>query len=202
MQSNNTNLIPSLIWHQNKENIFFVIELPETTEQNINISDEKLYFYALSNSKSYEMVFDFFEKVDSEKSSYTIENKHIKFSLKKGESNNWLFLTKDKNVYRNNIKINWNAWVDEDEEEVPDFSQQMDFQRMMASMGGGGMDMASMMGGMGGMDMASMMGGNGAEEISDEVDDALGDDTLGDDALGNEADDLHSADEECEECSA
>ena len=68
----------------------------------------------------------------------------------------------------------------------------MDFQRMMASMGGGGMDMASMMGG---MDMASMMGGmgdNGAEEISDEVDDALGD----------EADSLHSADEECEECSA
>jgi hypothetical protein len=190
MQSNKTNLIPSLVWHQNKENIFFVIELPETSEHNINISDEKLYFYALSNSKSYEMVFDFFENVDSEKSSYTIENKHIKFSLKKRESNNWLFLTKDKNVYRNNIKINWNAWVDEDEEEEPDLSQQMDFQRMMASMGGGGMDMASMMGGMGGnMDMASMMDGNGEEDIGDEVDSALG---------GQEDEEC----EECEECSA
>ena len=192
MQSNNTNLIPSLVWHQNKESIFFVIELPETSEHNINISDEKLYFYALSNSKSYEMAFDFFENIDNEKSSYTIENKHIKFSLKKQESNNWLFLTKDKNVYRNNIKINWNAWVDEDEEEQPDLSQQMDFQRMMASMGGG-MDMASMMGGMGGMDMASMTGGmdgDGAEEISNEVEDVLGD----------EDDNLHS--EECEECSA
>jgi hypothetical protein len=198
MQSNNTNLIPSLIWHQNKENIFFVIELPETSEHNINISDEKLYFYALSNSKSYEMVFDFFENVDSEKSSYTIENKHIKFSLKKRELNNWLFLTKDKNVYRNNIKINWNAWVDEDEEEEPDLSQQMDFQRMMASMGGGGMDMANMMGGMGGgMDMASMMGGNGEDEdIGEEVDNALGDET---DTHHSEDD---CTDEECEECSA
>ena len=186
MQSNNTNLIPSLIWHQNKESIFFVIELPETSEHNINISNEKLSFFALSSSKSYEMAFDFFENIDSEKSSYIIENKHIKFSLKKGESNNWLFLTKDKNVYRNNIKINWNAWVDEDEEDEPDLSQQMDFQRMMASMGGGGMDMASMMGGMGGgMDMASMMGGNGEEE---EIDDALG---------GQD-----DAEEECEECSA
>jgi hypothetical protein len=202
MQSNNTNLIPSLIWHQNKESIFFVIELPETSEHNIIISNEKLSFFALSSSKSYEMNFDFFENVDSEKSSYTIENKHIKFSLKKAESNNWLFLTKDKNVYRNNIKINWNAWVDEDEEEEPDLSQQMDFQRMMASMGGGGMDMASMMGGMGGgMDMASMMGGMGDGE-EDEVDDALGgqDDALGgqDDSLGEQDD----AEEECEECSA
>jgi hypothetical protein len=206
MQSNNTSLIPSLIWHQNRESIFFVIELPETSEHNINISNEKLYFFALSNSKSYEMNFDFFENIDSEKSSYTIENKHIKFSLKKGESNNWLFLTKDKNVYRNNIKINWNAWVDEDEEEEPDLSQQMDFQRMMASMGGGGMDMASMGGG---MDMASMMGGMGDGE-EDEVDDALGgqDDTLDgqDDTLdGQDEGSLHNddcQDKECEECSA
>ena len=70
---------------------------------------------------------------------------------------------------------------------------------MMASMGGGGMDIASMMGGMGGgMDMASM--GDGEE---DEVDDALGrqDDTLD----GQDEGSLHNddcQDEECEECSA
>jgi hypothetical protein len=193
MQSNKTNLIPSLIWHQNKDNIFFVIELPETSDHNIKIFDEKLDFYCLSNGKSYEMNFNFFENIDPENSSYIIENKHIKFSLKKKESNNWLFLTNDKNLYKNNIKINWNAWVDEDDEdEQPDFSQQMDFERMMASMGGGGMDIASMMGG-GGMDMSSMMGENmddsQDEEEKNEIDEI-------DEVLNH-----NDCEEECEECS-
>jgi hypothetical protein len=62
------------------------------------------------------------------------------------------------------IKVDWDRWVDEDEEAEDDMAG---FEQMGGGgMGGGGMgDMASMMQGMGGGggmgDMASMMGGMG-----------------------------------------
>jgi hypothetical protein len=67
--------------------------------------------------------------------------------LKKIDSEKWTSLTKNRNIFKNNIKIDWDSWYDsdaEDEGDLPksrnDFSN-VDFSSMMQQMQGmGGMN--------------------------------------------------------------
>jgi len=196
------SLIPSLLWSQTKEYIFIDIQLNNVINENIIFTKDNLYFLGTSNNNKYEISFDLYNNIDTE-NSYVIDinnnkelikevPKKIKIILKKDEENDWTFLQKNKYLYKNNIKTNWNKWVDEesDNEENMDMSSMMGGMDMLSMMGGmdmssmmGGMDMSSMMGGMdmssmmGGMNMSSMMGGMNmssmmGEDIDDEVEDA------------------------------
>jgi len=143
---------PTLLWYQTKDYVVFNIELQQVSNLNINITEENISFYGISKSNLYQINFDLFENINKDESSYTIQEKNIVFNLKKTSTDYWKNLTKDKNLYKNNIKINWNRWIDEDAEddELPNqdgMGGNFDFQQMMQSMGGMG-DMASMMGGM------------------------------------------------------
>ena len=167
-------LIPSVVWFQTKNEVFFNIELQNIKDDKIIINEHNFSISAISDNNKYEMKFDFFDLVDPEKSNISIQEKNIKINLvKKDIDNKWTHLTKDKYIYKNNIKVNWNSWVDEDAEDEPEENPMagFDMQKMMASMGGGGggmPDFSSMMGGGGGMpDFSSMMGGEGMEGMPD-----------------------------------
>ena len=150
-------LIPSVIWFQTKNEVFFNIELQNIKDDKIIINEHNFSIVAISDNNKYEMNFYFFDLVDAEKSNISIQEKYIKINLVKKEENKWTHLTKDKYSYKNNIKVNWNSWVDEDAEDEPEENPMggFDMQKMMASMGGGGggmPDFSSMMGGGGGME--------------------------------------------------
>jgi len=166
-----TSLIPSLIWHQTKEYIIFTIELQDVSNENITFTEDSFSFTGYSANNFYAMLFTTFEKIIPEESSYDKQN-GIKVLLKKSENSSWSYLTQDKNQFKNNIKVNWNAWVD-DEEEDESSASQFDFQQMMAQMG-------QMNGGGGMPDFSSMMGDNNEEDMPD-------------------FDNMHD-EEECEEC--
>ena len=149
-----SSLIPSLIWHQTKENIIITIDLQDVSRENITFTEDSFSFTGYSAHNFYAMLLNTFEKIIPEESSYDKQN-GIKVVLKKSQNSSWTYLTKDKNQFKNNIKVNWNAWEDDDEDEEQSSSQpQFDFQQMMAQMGGGGgggmPDFSSMMGGMNG----------------------------------------------------
>jgi len=158
------SLIPSLLWSQTKEYIFIDIQLNNVINENIIFTKDNLYFLGTSNNNKYEISFDLYNNIDTE-NSYVIDinnnkelikevPKKIKIILKKDEENDWTFLQKNKYLYKNNIKTNWNKWVDEDSDNEESMGG-MDMESMM----GGGMDMQNMMQNMmgGGMDMANMM---------------------------------------------
>jgi hypothetical protein len=148
---------PTLLWYQNSEYVFLTIQLQNVKNERIELLADKINFSINSNSRLYEMNFELFELINSEQSKYTVDDKSVKIVLKKENSDKWSTLTKDKNLYKNSIKVDWNSWVDdEDDEDTDNMSdpmqnQQFDFQKMMASMQGMG-DMQSMMQGMGGID--------------------------------------------------
>jgi hypothetical protein len=177
-----SSLIPSLNWYQTKEYIIFTIELQDVSNENITFTEDSFSFTGHSAHNFYAMLFTTFDKIIPEESSYDKQN-GIKVILKKSENSSWSYLTKDKNQFKNNIKVNWNAWVDDDEEDESSASaSQFDFQQMMAQMGGGGMpDFSSMMGGMQG-------------EMQDGIHDGI--DEEGDMLDFNNMPD----EEECEEC--
>lgn len=166
----NKVLIPTLTWYHVKDFVILSYEVYNSTEKNILITDNNILLNVLSNNNEYKMEFELYNEINSNDSSYVIDDKSVKMILKKANDDNWSSLTKDKNLYKNNIKINWNRWIDEDaeEDEVNNeggMPENFDFQQMMQSMGGMG-DMASMMQGMGGM--PNMDGFEGEENDEDE----------------------------------
>jgi hypothetical protein len=151
-------LIPQISWSQNEEYIILVIELVKTSDNNYDIKDDAIFLTCKSNNKLYKVDFVLYDTIKSEESTYISYERYARFLLRKSSSEKWVRITKDKNTYKSNIKVNWSDFDDSDGDEPDNTGQPgMDFSSMMG--GGGGMDLASMMGGGGGMDFASMMGG-------------------------------------------
>lgn len=139
------NLIPTVRWFQTKENIILNFEVYDCTEENINIKDNSIYFYALSKGFNYKIEFEFFENIDSNDSKYFINDKTVKVILKKTNNTKWNYLTKDNASFKNYIKIDWNEWIDDEDDEIE--NPEFDFEKIMAGMKGMGGNMFNNMGG-------------------------------------------------------
>jgi hypothetical protein len=165
-------LHPNIMWAQRKDVLLITIPLTDSSKVNMK-ADDKLELSATAGGKEYHCSIPLFGAVVPEESNSSVKPRQIELKLKKKDETWWPRFTKDK-VKSQHIQIDWNRWKDEDEaDEAPvndDFGMGgmggMDFASMMGGMGGGGM---------GGMDMASMMGnmgqgGEGERDSDDEED--------------------------------
>ena len=144
-----------------------ILFLADVKDETINLSDTTLTFKGKSGDKDYEVNIEFFKAVDAKDSTYKVLPRSIQMHVMKATSKDdedeefWPRLLKDKALEKNQVKIDWDRYVDEDEEEEADG---FDTSALEGGMGMGGMPPG--MGGMGGMgggmgDLASMMQGMG-----------------------------------------
>ena len=146
--------IPNLKWYQSENEVYFSILIHNFNKDNIKINKNN---FSLENS-DYKISFDFFDEINDEDIEYKKFEKYLSVSLKKINEGFWKYLVKN-NLYKNNVKVDWDRWYDEDME---DDEPEMDFGNMMGGMPG----MEGMMGGMPGME--DMMGGMpGMEDMED-----------------------------------
>ncbi|GKT36916.1 hypothetical protein ADUPG1_009797 [Aduncisulcus paluster] len=152
-------------------NVFWAQHLSDVT---LEVVEKKMKFTGKSGEKEYSFELELYADVDMEKSGKKVLGRCVEIKLIKAEEKWWprLTATRFKAPW---LKIDWNKWVDEDEEhpKKDDFGagyEGLGGMPGMPGMGGmpGGMpNMADMMGGMGGMggagmpNMADMMGGMG-----------------------------------------
>mmetsp|Transcript_21664 Transcript_21664/g.33968 ORF Transcript_21664/g.33968 Transcript_21664/m.33968 type:complete len:227 (+) Transcript_21664:150-830(+) len=162
-------------WAQRSDSLYITIALPDVKEASVDLADETLKFKGKSESKEYEVDIAFFKPVDSKGSTYNVLPRSVVMHVMKKDKEEeefWPRLLKDKALEKNQVKIDWDRYVDEDEEEegfdTSALDGGMDMGSMMGGGGGGmpggmpgGMDMASMMQGMGGMGGMPGMGGAG-----------------------------------------
>jgi prostaglandin-E synthase len=142
--------------------------------ENIVITDSALTFQGKSEDKDYQVNIEFLNAVDAEGSTYKVLPRSVQMHIlkkDKEEEEFWTRLLKDKALEKNQVKIDWDRYVDEDEEEEGfDMSNLEGGQGMggppgMGGMGGGPPGMGGMggmppgMGGMGGMPGMGGMGG-------------------------------------------
>eukprot|EP00538_Stauroneis_constricta_P006984 CAMPEP_0119573354 /NCGR_PEP_ID=MMETSP1352-20130426/45082_1 /TAXON_ID=265584 /ORGANISM="Stauroneis constricta, Strain CCMP1120" /LENGTH=225 /DNA_ID=CAMNT_0007623041 /DNA_START=717 /DNA_END=1394 /DNA_ORIENTATION=- len=158
---------------QRSDSIYLTISLPDVKDEKITLTDGELKFHGKSEDKEYEVNIEFFKPVNAEGSTYKVLPRSVQMHIlkkededSKGDSGDeeafWPRLLKDKALEKNQVKVDWDRYVDEDEEEE---EGGFDMSNLQGGMGMGGMPgmegMGGMpgMGGMGGMPGMGGMGG-------------------------------------------
>lgn len=133
------------------------------------MTDAGLKFKGNSQDQEYEVNIEFFKEVDADGSTYKVLPRSVQMHIMKKDKEDlefWTRLLKDKALEKNQVKLDWDRYVDEDDEEEGFDTANLEGGQGMGGMPGGmgGMPggMGGMPGGMGGMPgMEGMMGGGG-----------------------------------------
>jgi hypothetical protein len=149
--------VPFFKWAQDADHLFVAIDLPDVTEQKIDLTADSFSFRGVSKSQPYELKFDFLKKINPD-TSKMVKHRLVEFLLAKADDSTgfWGHLLKEKDKFKSKCKVDFDKWVDEDEDAK--LADKMDFSRFGGM--GGDDEMGGMpgMGGMGGMP-PGMMGG-------------------------------------------
>ncbi|GBF94029.1 hypothetical protein Rsub_07297 [Raphidocelis subcapitata] len=200
---------PNVLWAQRPNCVYVTIDVQDVKDPKVELSNDADGKHArvqfdgkTGEGTSYSLDLQLYGAVDKDKSKFNTMPRNIVMVLEKTEAGSWPRLTKESAKGDKHIKVDWDKWVDSDEEAAEDFDMSgmggfgggmggMPGMEGMGGMGGmGGMPGMPGMGGMGGMDlqqlMASMGGGmggpggmdmmGGGEEGGDSDDDGDGDD--------------------------
>ncbi|XP_044956195.1 uncharacterized protein Os08g0359500 [Hordeum vulgare subsp. vulgare] len=187
---------PEVRWAQRIDKVYITVQLPDAKDAKVNLEPDGVFsFFATAGTdgNSYESKLDLNDKVNVEASKVSVGVRSIFCILEKAEAKWWNKLVRDDQKAPHFVKVDWDKWVDEDDDGADVNVDGMDFSNMggmggmpgmegLGGMGGmpgmeglGGMGgLAGMMGGMGGMGMPPGMEGLGAmgmDEFEDESDD-------------------------------
>ncbi|XP_069111175.1 prostaglandin E synthase 3-like isoform X2 [Argopecten irradians] len=161
MADTSTPLHPAVVWAQRKDKIYLTINLEDSKETTINISENEFHFKGKGGpeKKAYEVKLEFFNEVIPSDSKYQVLPRNVPCVIKKKEEGVfWPRLVKEKQKVHW-IKTDFARWKDEDDSDF-DEEEPMDLNEMMQNMGG--------MGGMGGMEG---MDGKDEGSLSEDSDD-------------------------------
>jgi len=140
-----TELTPVIRWSQNDDYIIINLEINQTKNDVYKITQNNITFSGISNVGTiYAINIQLFDEINNEESKYILEERVVRFVLKKMNDTKWGRITKDKNQYKSNIKINWDNFEDSDED--IDINNDSNFMNMP------NMNMPNMDGGLGNMD--------------------------------------------------
>ncbi|GKY98511.1 hypothetical protein MPSEU_000808200 [Mayamaea pseudoterrestris] len=157
-----TSNIAPIKWAQRSDSIYLTIALPDVTNETINLTEDALKFQGTSGGKEYTVDIEFFKPISTSAadSKYAVHPRNVQFLLIKKETDEefWPRLLKDKTLEKNQVAVDWDRYVDEDEQDEGFDTSALAGGQGLGGMGGmGGMPGMGGMGGMGGMDMEALM---------------------------------------------
>ena len=152
---------PEILWAQRSDKVYVTVELLDAKTPEVKLEPEgRFTFHATvgAHNQKFETDLELFGAINVEKSTVNKGQRHTVLVLEKAEKIWWPRLVKAEGKAPQFVKVDWNKWVDEDEEdEAP-------------AMGMGNFDMGGMGAGLGGGMDFSGMGGDDEEDMDDEDD--------------------------------
>ncbi|KAG9159521.1 hypothetical protein Leryth_019583 [Lithospermum erythrorhizon] len=123
---------PIVKWAQRSDVVFITIELPDAKGVKLTLEPEgKFYFSATSGADNakYEVDFQLYDKVNVNESKTSVTSRSVYYLVKKDESKWWSRLFKKEGKPPIFLKVDWDKWVDEDEqdEKAPPGAADADF---------------------------------------------------------------------------
>ncbi|WKA10848.1 hypothetical protein VitviT2T_028402 [Vitis vinifera] len=110
---------PTVKWAQRSDTIYITIDLPDAKDVNLKLEPEGKFFFSATSGADkipYEIDIDLFDKVDVNESKASIGLRNIRYLVKKAENKWWSRLLKQEGKPPVFLKVDWDKWVDEDEE--------------------------------------------------------------------------------------
>ena len=92
---------PSILWAQDRANLFITIEINNFKNQDITFNTNNVRLIGTSGNREYDIVIDFNSDIVNEKSNWIIKQNCIVLVVMKGKQLFWHKLTKNK---QNNIR--------------------------------------------------------------------------------------------------
>ncbi len=138
------NLTPTVSWYQSETHIFMEILLSNCKDVIVDYEVDKngkttsFLFEGNMDGKHYMLCFELFDTIVEEQSSFKVFDNKIKVILKKKnddeDENEWPRLQKNKDLYKNAFKVNWDKMDFEEDMEghYEDMMRQMQMQQMMS----------------------------------------------------------------------
>ncbi|KAE9598247.1 putative HSP20-like chaperone [Lupinus albus] len=152
---------PEVKWAQRVEKVYITVQLADSKDAKVDLTPDGVFTFSASagaGDNQYELKLELFDKVNVEESKINVGMRSIFCVVQKAESEWWKRLLRAEGKAPHYVKVDWDKWVDEDENEggEPDLGG-MDFSKF----GGMGDDAMGGLGGMGGMGGLGGMGGMG-----------------------------------------
>lgn len=121
MASTPVKLHPIVYWAQTEDNISLKVDLRDTTDPDIDVSEDGLYFKGMGvgagGYHEYEFNMNFYKTVNPDKSAFRVMDRAVEFNLTKdGPALFWPRLTRDdpKPAW---LRIDFDKWKSEDDSE-------------------------------------------------------------------------------------
>ncbi|KAG8369256.1 hypothetical protein BUALT_Bualt15G0132600 [Buddleja alternifolia] len=111
---------PLVKWAQRSDKLFITVELPDAKNVKLNLDPEGNFFFSATSGADnipYEIDIDLHDKIDVNESKASITSRHICYLVKKAESKWWRRLLKQEGKPPVFLKVDWDKWVDEDEQD-------------------------------------------------------------------------------------
>ncbi|XP_010556743.1 PREDICTED: uncharacterized protein OsI_027940-like isoform X3 [Tarenaya hassleriana] len=144
---------PEVKWAELTDKVFLTVQLADSKNTKVNLDPEGVFTFSANagpENHVYELKLELHDKVNVEPSKINIGVRNIFCILEKAEPKRWEKLLRGGKP-PHYVKVDWDKWVDEDEEKGAG----------MGDLDMGGMDFSSLGGGMGGMGGLGGMGGMG-----------------------------------------
>ncbi|KAH7656295.1 cytosolic prostaglandin-E synthase protein [Dioscorea alata] len=131
---------PLTKWAQRSDKVYITIELPDAKDVKLSLQPNgQFHFSATTGAENipYEIDFELYDKVNVEESKAAVGLRNICYLVKKAESKWWSRLLKKEGRPPAFLKVDWDKWIDEDEEHGNKFDDEfggMDFSKL--DMGG------------------------------------------------------------------
>ncbi|EOX95053.1 HSP20-like chaperones superfamily protein isoform 4 [Theobroma cacao] len=137
---------PEVKWAQRSDKVFITVLLPDSKNAKVNLEPEGVFTFSANagaDNNLYELKLELHDKVNVEESKINIGVRSIFCILEKAEKVWWNKLLRGDGKTPHYVKVDWDKWVDEDEENgIGDLDLGgMDFSNFgnMGGMGDGGM---------------------------------------------------------------
>ncbi|CAE5959080.1 unnamed protein product [Arabidopsis arenosa] len=110
---------PTVKWAQRSDKVYITVELPDAEDVKLKLEPQGKFFFSATSGDSktpYEVDLDLFDSVDVNESKASVSSRCICYMVKKAESKWWNRLIKQEGKSPVYLKVDWDKWVDEDED--------------------------------------------------------------------------------------
>ncbi|CAL5433249.1 unnamed protein product [Camellia sinensis] len=113
---------PEVKWAQRLDKVYITVLLPDAKNAKVKLEPDGSFIFSASagaENHLYELKLDLFEKVNVEESKINVGMRSIFCVLEKAEMKWWKKLSRGDEKVPHYVKVDWDKWVDEDDDTGP-----------------------------------------------------------------------------------